>query len=92
VKRAGVPTRSTVHIADDTVRNFPKCHGLDRARSPKGLDFNMAVSEEFNFVICASEGHHNGVADALEANWILPSCSREMNSSSCSRLFTLHLP
>ena len=28
----------------------------------------MAISEEFNFVVCAwaSESHHNGVADALE--------------------------
>jgi hypothetical protein len=28
----------------------------------------MAVSEEFNFVVCAwaSESYHNGVADALE--------------------------
>lgn len=58
----------SVASADHTVRNFLKCHGLHRARRPKGLDFNMAVGEEFNLVVraSASESNHDGVADALE--------------------------
>jgi len=39
-----------------------------RAWRPKGLDFNMAVGKEFNFVVCAwtSNGYHDGVPDAFK--------------------------
>jgi hypothetical protein len=56
----------SVASADHTVRNFLKCHGLHRARRPKGLDFNMAVGEEFNLVVRAWASESDGVADALE--------------------------
>ena len=39
------PDRSSVHVADYTLRDFPRCRGLHRAGRPKGLDFDMAVSK-----------------------------------------------
>jgi hypothetical protein len=48
--------------------DFLKREPLHWAGSSKGLHFNMAICEKFNFIVraWASEGHHDGVSDAFQ--------------------------
>jgi hypothetical protein len=59
---------SATHIADHTIGDFQKCNGLHLAGRPKGLDFNMAVCEEFDFVVSAwaADSYDDGLTDALK--------------------------
>jgi len=58
------------------MNDFLKRYGMHLAGRPKGLHFNMAVCEEFEFVVSAwaSESHHDGVTVALkvELNSTIP--------------------
>jgi hypothetical protein len=72
----GSVIHSPVHVGYHTVCDFLKRYGMHLAGRPKGLHFNMAVCEEFDFVVSAwaSESHHDGVTVALkvELNSTIP--------------------
>jgi hypothetical protein len=69
--------RSSVQVGYHTFCNFRERDRPHRAGRPQHLNFDMAISEKFDFVVSAraSNGNHNGIAHAFKVE--LDSCILE---------------